>query len=98
MSPNTFFEFTPKHIKSPFPANFYQDLELTIGEKRANQEEANKPDLEKPIIATQHESNKDLQEIATEIGEEGEDQQGKKTTESEEGRIPFIQGKIIYGP
>merc|ERR1712121_435310 len=31
---NTFFQYVPKNIKSPFPSNFYEELQLKSDEKK----------------------------------------------------------------
>merc|ERR1712121_379138 len=44
---NTFFQFVPKNIKSPFPSNFYEELQLKSEEKKQVTE---KKDREEKIL------------------------------------------------
>merc|ERR1712121_148813 len=44
---NTFFQFVPKNIKSPFPSTFYEELQLKSEEKKQVTE---KKDTEKKIL------------------------------------------------
>merc|ERR1712168_1676656 len=100
---NTFFQYVPKNIKSPFSSNFYEELALKSEEKK---HETEKKDTEEKIsdiptrIRESHQLESEPQkELLTGIYDE---KQIKKENEneivSEESRLPAIRGKILYGP
>merc|ERR1711875_59522 len=96
---NTFFQYVPKNIKSPFPSNFYEELELkSVGKKQVTE----KKDTEEKIL-DKPTSTEEVHQLESEP-EEGfltgiyEEKPIKNEIESEESRLPTIRGEILYGP
>merc|ERR1711875_56953 len=92
---NTFFQYVPKNIKSPF----YEELQLKSEEKKQVTE---KKDTEEKIL-DKPTSTEEIHQLESEP-QEGfltgiyEEKQIKNEIESEESRLPTIRGEILYGP
>merc|ERR1711862_1075806 len=96
---NTFFQYVPKNIMSPFPSNFYEELELkSVGKKQVTE----KKDTEEKIL-DKPTSTEGIHQLESEP-QEGfltgiyEEKPIKNEIESEGSRLPTIRGEILYGP
>jgi len=99
---NTFFQYVPKNIKSPFPSNFYEELQLKSEEKKQVTEKKDREEkiLDKPASTEEiHQLETEQQEeFLTGIYEEKQPIKEENEIESGENRLPAIRGKVLYGP
>merc|ERR1712002_701744 len=100
---NTFFQYVPKNIKSPFSSNFYEELVLKSEEEKHEKEkketEAKISDIPISTRGSQQLESKPQTELLTGIYDEKPiKQENENEIESEESRLPAIRGKILYGP
>merc|ERR1719233_600032 len=94
---NTFFQYVPKNIKSPFSSNFYEELALKSEEKKHT--EAKISDIPTSPRGSQQLESEPKKELFTGIYDEKPiKQENENEIESEESRLPAIRGKILYGP